>query len=74
MEDGIDRAIEYFGGQAALAEKLGLTKMAVTQWKERGVPLVRAIEIEKLTNGKITCHDLRPDIFDKPPKSATVAA
>lgn len=66
MIDGLDRAIEYFGGQAALAEKLGLTKMAITQWKERKVPLERAIEIEKLTNNKVTRHDLRPDIFDKP--------
>jgi DNA-binding transcriptional regulator YdaS (Cro superfamily) len=37
--------------------------MAVHNWKKRGVPLIRAIQIERLTGGAIKAHDLRPDIF-----------
>ena len=54
----LDEAIELCGGQSALASKLDLTSMAITQWKERGVPLKRALEIENLTNGQVKASDL----------------
>ena len=62
--NGIDRAIEFFGSQAALAAAVGLTSaMAVSQWRKRGVPAKYCPAIERLTEGKVTVHDLRPDIF-----------
>lgn len=39
-------------------------------WKRPGnvVPVKRALQIELLTDGKITGHDLRPDAFRAPDK------
>lgn len=64
----IDRVAEIVAGQKAgaktiLAHKLGISQAAVSQWKK--IPLTRAIQIEKLTKGKITRHEMRPDFFGK---------
>jgi DNA-binding transcriptional regulator YdaS (Cro superfamily) len=56
-------AIDYFGNQAKLARAMGLDPMSVTQWKRRGLPLKRAIEISKLTNGTVKPVDLLPQYF-----------
>ena len=59
----IDRAAGIVGSQAALAEKLGVTRGAVNQWKspDRFVPLEHCAAIERATNGAVTRRDLRPD-------------
>jgi DNA-binding transcriptional regulator YdaS (Cro superfamily) len=55
----LQKAIDHFGGPRNLADKLGLkTTMAISQWKKRGVPLKRALEIDELTNGDISFRDL----------------
>jgi DNA-binding transcriptional regulator YdaS (Cro superfamily) len=48
----------------ALAEKLGVTKGAVGQWKLPGrrVPAEHCPAIERLTEGAVRCEDLRPDV------------
>lgn len=61
--DAIDKAAEAVGSQAALAKALGVTPMAVTQWKKRGVPPERCRDIEQATGGQVTREELRPDIF-----------
>ena len=48
----------FFGGQSALADKLGVDKSAVSQWKSEGVPAFRAVQIEKLSNGKFRAVDI----------------
>jgi DNA-binding transcriptional regulator YdaS (Cro superfamily) len=51
--------IEHFGSQNKLAIALGVTKEAVSQWFKAGeIPPARAIQIEKLTDGKIKAIDL----------------
>lgn len=50
--------IEYFGGKSALARVMGVDKAAVSQWVRYGLPPARAIEIEKLTDGKIKAVDI----------------
>lgn len=45
-----------------LADKLGITLQAVTQWKR--IPPKRCHEISDLTG--IPPHELRPDIFRRP--------
>ena len=45
----LDRAIEQIGSARKLACRLGVTAMAVSQWRNRGVPPARAKEIEQLT-------------------------
>lgn len=68
----IERAVRTLGSQTALARALGVSDMAVTQWKRRGVPATRCNAIEAATGGQVTRHDLRPDLFDPPPKPTPV--
>jgi DNA-binding transcriptional regulator YdaS (Cro superfamily) len=60
----IDVAAEIMGSQVALASALGVTKAAVSQWKDKGrrVPAEHCPAIERLTNGVIRCEQLRPDV------------
>lgn len=66
-QDALARAIECIGGQAALARCLGKKQAHVWGWLFRSgrVPATMAIPIEKATGGKITRHDLRPDIYPR---------
>jgi len=62
--NGLERAIEIVGTQAALANALGVTAQAVNQWVSKGrIPAERVLEIERATEGKVTRHDLRPDLY-----------
>jgi DNA-binding transcriptional regulator YdaS (Cro superfamily) len=62
--EAIDRAAEVLGSQTALADLCGVSKGAVSQWKDAGrrVPAEYCPLIERATSGKVTCEDLRPDI------------
>ncbi|WP_299948837.1 Cro/CI family transcriptional regulator [uncultured Microbulbifer sp.] len=59
----IAEAANYFGSQGALARQLGVSPMAVSNWKRRWVPVERAIQIERLTSGEVSKEQLRPDVF-----------
>lgn len=69
----LDRAADIVGSQAALAKALGVTPMAISHWKSRGVPVPRCKAIEELTHGAVQRHELRPDIFDPPATAAPVS-
>ena len=60
----LDRASEIVGSQTALAALLGVSKGAVSQWKEVGrrVPAEYCPLIERATAGQVRCEDLRPDV------------
>jgi DNA-binding transcriptional regulator YdaS (Cro superfamily) len=60
----IDVAAWLLGGQAALASALGVSRGAVPQWKQsdRRIPAEYCPKVERLTDGKVTCEQLRPDI------------
>ncbi len=46
-KSGIAAAVEAASSQEALAQKLGVTQQAVSEWQRRGwVPPRRAVEIE----------------------------
>ena len=60
-DDALERAITQVGGVAALARAINVTPQAVSQWDR--VPAERALAVEKATDGKISRHDLRPDIY-----------
>ncbi len=67
--NGLQRAITIFGSQSALARELKIKPQAVQQWvHRRRVPVERAIQIERATNGRVTRYELRPDIFGEPPE------
>lgn len=55
----LEPLIKYFGNQAALADILGVTQVAVHFWvKEDSLPPRRAIQIENMTNGVFKAADL----------------
>ena len=65
--NAIDTAVRHFGNQGKLAAALNVTPMAVSQWRRRGVPAERCQAIAHATEGAVTVHDLRPDVFGPAP-------
>ncbi|PBK05928.1 hypothetical protein CNQ84_00685 [Pseudomonas abyssi] len=59
----LEEAIYAVGSARALAERIGVTSMAITQWKRRGVPAHRVHSIVAACSGAVSAQDLRPDIF-----------
>ena len=53
------KALTVAGSATALADKIGITRAAVSQWKQ--VPAERVLEVERLTG--VPRYELRPDIF-----------
>ena len=60
----LELAIDIVGTASALARGLGISKGAVSQWKDEGrrVPAEYCPAIELLTHRAVTCEMLRPDI------------
>lgn len=60
----IERAAGLLGGYKALADRLGVTKSAVHQWKGEGrqVPPEHCPDIERLTAGQVTCEQLNDKV------------
>ncbi|EDW2054875.1 helix-turn-helix domain-containing protein [Salmonella enterica subsp. enterica] len=58
------QACSSIGGQASMARYLGVTSPTINQWVKgkRQIPAARCPSIEKVTNGEVTCEDLRPDV------------
>lgn len=71
----LDRAIEFAGGQTALAKLLNVSPQLVWQWAKdkRPVGPLKAKAIEELTGGAVKRHELRPDIYDAPRKGRATA-
>ena len=63
----ITRACEALGTVSALAERLGISSQAISQWER--VPAERVLQVEAATEGRVTRHELRPDIY--PPEPVT---
>lgn len=62
------RAVNHVGSQKALADKLGVTQSVVWYWLEkskRGCPAEYVLKVEEVTDGAVTRHDLRPDIWPR---------
>jgi DNA-binding transcriptional regulator YdaS (Cro superfamily) len=56
---------DHFGSQVALARALGLTPQAVSDVLRRGkrVPAEWCLKLERASAGKLSAHDLRPDLY-----------
>ncbi|MFJ5398433.1 transcriptional regulator [Pectobacterium sp. CHL-2024] len=52
------------GRAASLGRELCIPSVLISQWANgtRQVPAERCPEIEKATDGKVTCEELRPDV------------
>lgn len=58
------RAAAKLGSIAALARHLGVAPPSVHQWASgaRQIPAERCPQIERVTQGEVTCEELRPDV------------
>lgn len=58
---------EKRGRGVELATRLGVTPVSVHEWAvgKKRVPAERCPDIERATEGAITCEDLRPDLADQ---------
>ena len=61
------RAVDIVGTQTALAKACGVKQQHVWKWLHRcpRVPAEHVLAIEKATNGAVSRHDLRPDIYPR---------
>ncbi|HGP0402464.1 TPA: transcriptional regulator [Neisseria meningitidis] len=56
-----EKLINHFGSSLAVARELNMAAPSVFSWKTKKIPIIRCIEIENITDKKITRKDLRPD-------------
>lgn len=69
--DALEQVIEILGSQEALASCLKIRSPSISDWRKRGrVPAERCLEIEKLTDSRVSRYDLRPDVFGEAPEKA----
>lgn len=53
-------AIDHFGSVRGIAEAMDINPMAVRQWRKRGIPALRAIELSELSSGAFKASDILP--------------
>jgi DNA-binding transcriptional regulator YdaS (Cro superfamily) len=60
----VAQAISLLGGPAKAARALGVSVQAASFWRDgaRTFPADLCITVEKLTDGRIRCEELRPDV------------
>lgn len=65
-KEALKRAIDAVGGLAGLADPLGISSQAVSQWDE--VPPLRVLAVERVSG--VSRHELRPDLYPREPVEA----
>jgi len=65
--DALRRAKDILGSQEAIAQIVGVKQPSVHHalTKAEKVPAEWCIPLEKATEGEITRHDLRPDLYPR---------
>jgi len=58
----ITKAIDRFGLKE-LSSRLGVTYQAIRKWEKTQVPSHRVRQIVAATEGEVSAHDLRPDLY-----------
>ena len=71
MLEIVQRAAQSVGGIGALAERIGRTRQALYLWRDR-IPAECVLPIEPATDGAISRHEMRPDLY--PPAETGEAA
>ena len=67
--DDVHAMIRSLGGYAAVGRALGLQRQAVHCWTR--VPAHHCIALERLSRGRYTRDEMRPDVFAEPPSATT---
>lgn len=74
LNDGVkplERAIDALGSLSEFARQLKVSPQVVANWRRRGIPAERVLEIERVTidpdSGapRVTRSDLRPDLYPR---------
>ena len=68
--DIFDVLREHIRSQSSLARELGISPQAIDGWRKRKqIPAERVLDIERITELKLTRYMMRPDIFGVAPES-----
>jgi DNA-binding transcriptional regulator YdaS (Cro superfamily) len=69
--NALRRAVEFLGNQTVAAKVVGVSPQAVSEMLRKGrrVPAGWCLPLESATAGRITRHDLRPDLYPRETKS-----
>jgi DNA-binding transcriptional regulator YdaS (Cro superfamily) len=63
----VEKAIAAAGSLAELAKRTGLAYQSIQQFRKTGrVPAEHVLKFEAATEGEITRHEFRPDIYPRP--------
>lgn len=73
MKTPLERAIDAVGSQAAMAKALGVKPQHVWNWLNRDnrIPAEQVLPMEAATQGKVSRHELRPDLYPDDQAAAT---
>ena len=64
LKSQIERAIGHYGSQAKLAEAMGCSQQQIAYLlKASSISAEMALKIDAATNGVVSKHELRADIF-----------
>ena len=58
----VEKVAAVFGGNEGLASVVGRSRAAPRFWP-KGVPAQYVLKVEAASKGKLSRHDLRPDIY-----------
>ena len=63
----VKAAVDFAGSQLKLAELLGTKQVTVSAWINRygRISADLALKAHQVTKGKISAHDLRPDLYPR---------
>jgi DNA-binding transcriptional regulator YdaS (Cro superfamily) len=53
-----EKLVERVGSCAEVARRFDITREAVRQWIDKGIPTDRALDIEELTSGHISAREI----------------
>ena len=65
--EALEKAIKLIGSPIAVAAGFGFSSgTTITQWRKRGVPAERVLQLSKMTEYKITPHELDSEHYPHP--------
>ena len=72
----LEKAVELVGSQAELARRIGKKQAHIWNWLNRDgrIPADMVLAVERATDGKVSRHELRPDIYPPEPEPEARAA
>lgn len=66
MSNPVTSAIDLYGRVGRLAKRMGVTHQAIRKWEAQRIPAEQVIPLVVATDGLVTPHDCRPDIYPDP--------